>query len=109
LTNDPIVVIVGFILQGAFGQSMSWLLAVYTAERFPTEVRAAASGFCLHVGSLVGGVTPLVIAVLATYNDMGLAVAMLLGTSVGAASFCMALLAGPETRGTEFVAEPLVA
>lgn len=40
------VVVWGFIVQGAFGQAIYWLNPVYLAERFPTEVRAAASAFC---------------------------------------------------------------
>jgi hypothetical protein len=33
---------------------------------------------------------------------MGLASAMLAGIVVGAISFCLSLLAGPETKGTRF-------
>jgi len=35
--------------------------------------------------------------------------AMLIGTVVGAVSFCLARLNGPETKGTEFVPELVVA
>jgi hypothetical protein len=34
---------------------------------------------------------------------------MLICTTISAASFCLALLAGPETKGTEFVADLAVA
>jgi len=104
-TNDPIVVTVGFILQGAFGQAMYWLYPVYLAERFPTEVRAAATAFCYHAGAIVGGVIPPIITLMASHNGTGLAAAMLIWTTVGAASWCLALFLGPETRGTEFRAE----
>jgi len=107
--HDPVLVVIGFILQGVFGQSMSWLIAVYLAERFPTEVRAAASAFCFHIGAIAGGLTPLTITLVAGYNGMGLAMAMLICTTVAATSFCLALLAGPETKGTEFVADLVIA
>ena len=104
-TNDPIIVTVGFILQGAFGQSMYWLYPVYLAERFPTEVRGAASAFCYHTGAIVGGAIPPVITLMASHNGIGLATAMLIWTTVGAASWCVALFVGPETKGTQFRAE----
>ena len=33
-------------------------MPVYLAERFPTEVRGAATAFCYHTGAIVGGVIP---------------------------------------------------
>jgi SHS family lactate transporter-like MFS transporter len=104
-TNDPIIVISGFILQGAFGQSMYWLYPVYLTERFPTEMRGAATAFCYHSGALFGGVIPPVITLMAQHHNMGLATAMLIWTTVGAASFSVALFLGPETKGTQFRAE----
>jgi SHS family lactate transporter-like MFS transporter len=72
-------------------------------------VRAAASAFCYHVGAIFGGAVPPLVTLLAGYHDTGLAMAMLIGTMVGALSFSLALLSGPETKGTEFVPELLVA
>lgn len=104
-TNEPIIITVGFILQGAFGQAMFWLYPVYLAERFPTEVRGTATAFCYHAGAIVGGVIPPVITLMASDNGMGLARPMLIWTAVGAVSFCLALFVGPETKGIEFRAE----
>jgi len=104
-TNDPRIVTIGFILQGAFGQAMFWLYPVYLAERFPTEVRGVASAFCYHAGAIVGGVIPPVITLMASHNGVGLARPMLIWTAVGSASFCLALFVGRETRGTEFRVE----
>lgn len=101
LTKNPEVVVWGFVLQGAFGQAIYWLNPIYLTERFPTEVRAAASAFCYHVGAIFGGAVPPLMIVLAGYHGMGLAMAMLMGTIVGAVSFCLALLMGPETPGNE--------
>jgi MFS transporter, SHS family, lactate transporter len=109
LSSNPHVVVWGFILQGAFGQAMYWLNPVYLAERFPTEVRAAASAFCYHIGAIFGGAVPPLITLLAGYHHMGLAMAMLAGIVVGAISYCLALLAGPETKGTRFKADLTVA
>jgi MFS transporter, SHS family, lactate transporter len=77
-------------------------------ERFPTEVRGAASAFCYHIGAIFGGAVPVAVTLLAGHG-MGLATAMLSGTVVGAVSFCLAPLMGPETRGTRFVPDLVVA
>jgi MFS family permease len=73
------------------------------------EVRAAASAFCYHIGAIFGGAVPPLITLLAGYHHMGLAMAMLAGIVVGAISYCLALLAGPETKGTRFKADLTVA
>jgi SHS family lactate transporter-like MFS transporter len=109
LSSNPHVVVWGFIFQGAFGRAMYWLNPVYLAERFLTEVRAAASAFCYHIGAIFGGAVPPLVTLLAGYHDMGLAMAMLAGTVVGAISYCLALLAGPETKGTHLKADLTVA
>ena len=46
-----------------------------------------------------------------TYNflDLGFAIPMLVGTVVGAVSFILALLVGPQTKGTVMVSELVVA
>ena len=50
------MIVMFFALQGCFacggiyGQNPSYL-----SERFPTEVRATASGFCYHQGAIFGG------------------------------------------------------
>jgi SHS family lactate transporter-like MFS transporter len=72
-------------------------------ERFPTEVRATASGFCYHIGSVFGGLVPPAISYFAVEQQMGFATPILLGTVVAAASVIVALLFGPETKGKVFV------
>jgi MFS transporter, SHS family, lactate transporter len=67
-----------------------------------SDLRAAASAFCYHIGAIFGGVVPPVVTLLAGYHHMGLGIAMLAGTVLGAISFCLALLVGPETKGTRF-------
>jgi SHS family lactate transporter-like MFS transporter len=74
-------------------------------ERFPTEVRCTASGFCYHVGIMVGALVPPAISYFAVEQQMGFAVPMLIGTLVGAGSIIFALLISPETKGKVFAAE----
>ena len=81
----------------------------YLAERFPTEVRATASGFCYHQGAIFGGLTGPVIAYLALDWHLGFAIPMLIGTTVAAASLVAAMLMSPETRGKELVPDLVIA
>ena len=93
-----------FAAGGIYGQNASYL-----TERFPTEVRATASGFCYHQGAIFGGLMGPIIAYFAISWHLGFAIPMLIGTWVGLVSFIVALLAGPETHGTQMVAELSVA
>jgi SHS family lactate transporter-like MFS transporter len=109
-TQNYTMIVVFFGLQGLFaaggifGQNPSYL-----AERFPTEVRATASGFCYHQGAIFGGLTGPVIAVFAIDWHLGFAIPMAIGTLVGLASFIVALFLGPETKGKELVPDLVVA
>lgn len=109
-TQDYTMIVVFFGLQGLFaaggifGQNPSYL-----AERFPTEVRATASGFCYHQGAIFGGLTGPVIAIFAIDWHLGFAIPMAIGTLVGLASFIVALFLGPETKGKELVPDLVVA
>ena len=106
LTNDYTMIVVFFALQGCFaaggiyGQNAS-----YMTERFPTEVRATASGFCYHQDAIFGGLMGPIIAYAATSWQLGFAIPMLIGTWVGLASFIVALLCSPETKGKPMVAD----
>jgi SHS family lactate transporter-like MFS transporter len=104
LTSDLTWIIIGFVVQGLFGGALICLQPTLT-ERFPTEVRGTASGFCYHIGAVFGGLVPPVISYFAVEQQMGFAVPMLIGTVVGSASVVLALLISPETKGKVFVAE----
>jgi SHS family lactate transporter-like MFS transporter len=109
LTNDITWITLGFGLQGLFGGGgMQGQMPPYLNERFPTEVRATASAFCFHQGAIFGGLVPLVLTWFATHFQVGFAIPMLVGTTVGAASFALALLFGPETRGKEMVPDLVI-
>jgi len=72
-------------------------------------VRATASGFCYHQGAIFGGFVPLVLTYLATTWNLGFAIPMIIGTTVGCASLIVAVLLSPETRGKELVADVVLA
>ena len=52
----------------------------YLAERFPTEVRATASGFCFHQGAIWGGFCSPIVTYFALYWHLGFAIPMAIGT-----------------------------
>jgi SHS family lactate transporter-like MFS transporter len=99
LPNDLAWIIAGFVIQGFFVGSIVALNPSYLSERFPTEVRSTASGFCYHFGAVVGSFVPPVISYLAIEQHMGFGSPMLVGTVAGCASVVIALLISPETKG----------
>jgi SHS family lactate transporter-like MFS transporter len=109
LTSDINLIIFGFILQGLFGDALYGQNPSYLSERFPTEVRAAASAFCYHQGAIFGGLVAPVLTYFAINYNLGFGVPMLVGTVVGALSFVTALYFGPETKGKELVPDLVVA
>jgi SHS family lactate transporter-like MFS transporter len=110
MTHNYAMIVVFFAVQGAFGGGgMHVLYPAYLAERFPTEVRATASGFVYHQGAIFGGLVAPVITYFALNWHLGFAVPMMVGTILAAISVALAVLMGPETRGTRLVAELSVA
>jgi MFS transporter, SHS family, lactate transporter len=105
LTTDLSWIVLGFVIQGFFGGSVPALAPAYMTERFPTEVRTSASGFCYHVGLIFGGLVPPVVSYFAVEHRMGFAVPMLIGTIAGAVTMIGALLLSPETKGKVFVSD----
>jgi len=109
LTTDLTLIIAGFVLQGLFGDALYGQNPSYLSERFPTEVRAAASAFCYHQGAIFGGLVAPILSYFAINYNLGFGIPMLVGTAAGAISFVIALLLGPETRGKELVPDLVVA
>ena len=71
------------MLQGAAAAGgMQGQLATFMNERFPTEVRATASGFCYHQGAIWGGLVAPIIAYFANTWHLGYAIPMMIGTMV---------------------------
>jgi SHS family lactate transporter-like MFS transporter len=105
LAKDLTWIVTGFIIQGLFGGALQAIAPCYLAERFPTEVRSTASGFCYHFGAVVGGFVTPVASYVAVERHMGFAVPMLIGTLAGSVSVVLALLVSPETKGKVLGAE----
>ncbi|MGH7031965.1 MAG: MFS transporter, partial [Stellaceae bacterium] len=110
MTTSYTMIVIFFAIQGFFaGGGMYTQNPTYLAERFPTEVRATASGFCYHQGAIFGGLTVPVLTYLAATWNTGFATPMLIGTVFGAVMFIIALLFSPETRGRQLSAEVVLA
>jgi MFS transporter, SHS family, lactate transporter len=108
LTSDYLTLAIGFALQGLFGGAIYGQNPSYLSERFPTEVRATAAGFCYHQGAIFGGMVAPVLTYIAVNFHVGFGVAMMVGTTVGLISFIIAVLLGPETKGQVFHSDVVV-
>jgi MFS transporter, SHS family, lactate transporter len=104
-TTDPTWIILGFILQGVFGGAIYGQNPSYLCERFPTEVRATASGFCYHQGAIWGGLVAPVLTWFAVEQGMGFAMPMLISTTVFLVLVAITVLLGPETKGREITGD----
>ena len=106
LTDNYALIVTGMLLQGFFaGGGMNSQNASYMTERFPTEVRATASGFCYQVGIGIAGLVAPLITYIATTGHAGFAVPMLIAGVLGCVSFIFAVYFGPETKGKVLSAE----
>jgi MFS transporter, SHS family, lactate transporter len=108
LTSDPVWIIGGFLVQGVFAGAMYSQMPSYLTERFPTEVRATASGFCFHQAAIFGGSVAPILTWFAVNYQMGFAIPMLIGTTLGLVNVIVALLLSPETKGHVFTSDLVV-
>jgi MFS transporter, SHS family, lactate transporter len=108
LANDYLTLAIGFSVQGLFGGAIYGQNPSYLSERFPTEVRATAAGFCYHQGAIFGGLVAPVLTYIAVNYNVGFGVAMMVGTTLGLISFIIALLLAPETKGQVFESDVVV-
>jgi MFS transporter, SHS family, lactate transporter len=106
LTTNYTMIVVFFTLQGWFGGGgMHTQWPHYLSERFPTEVRATATGFCYHQGAIFGGLVGPVVTYFATTWHMGFAIPMMIGTIGGSCLLAIAMLFSPETKGRQMVSD----
>jgi MFS family permease len=101
----PFWIIAGFIAQGIFGGSIYGQNPSYLSERYPTEVRGAASGFVYHQGAIFGGLIAPALTYLAVDQKMGFALPMMYSTIGFLVLVSIAVLLGPETKGKQLTAE----
>lgn len=104
-TQNPALIVFGFILQGFFGGSIYGQNPSYLSERFPTEVRATASGFVYHQGAIWGGLVAPVLTYMAVEMKMGFALPMMISTMVFCAVVVVSIIMGPETKGKKLTAD----
>jgi len=109
LSDHYWVIVIGYVLLAGLNGGAGSLIPSYMTERFPTEVRATASAFCYHLGTIFGGIVPPLITYFAVNYDLGFSIPMLVGCVIGSVSWCLALYLGPETRGKEMSADLVLA
>jgi MFS transporter, SHS family, lactate transporter len=105
LTIDPIYIVSAFIAQGIFGGSIYGQMPSYLSERFPTEVRATASGFVYHQGAIWGGLVAPVLTYLAVQMNFGFAMPMMISTIFFLVLVVISVWLGPETKGKTLTAD----
>jgi SHS family lactate transporter-like MFS transporter len=104
-TTSYAALVIAFIVQGFFAGAVYGQNPSYLNERFPTEVRATAAGFCYHQGAIWGGLVGPLLAAWAATLSLGFAVPMLVVTVISEIVFIIALLLGPETKGMVMVSD----
>jgi MFS transporter, SHS family, lactate transporter len=110
LSGNFTIIAIAFVTMGLFaGGGMYGQVPSYLTERFPTEIRGTATGFCYHVGAIPGAMVPPILTYFAVSWHLGFAIPMLVGTLFGLLNFILSVLVGPETRGTEMVPDLIVA
>jgi MFS transporter, SHS family, lactate transporter len=105
LSTSYLAIVVFFVIQGAFLGAIYGQNPSYLCERFPTEVRSTASGFCYHQGAIWGGFTAPVLAIFAAGQPLGFTIPMLVATIGAAVVFVVVLTFGPETKGKVLVSD----
>jgi MFS transporter, SHS family, lactate transporter len=105
ITTSYAVLVAAFTIQGFFVGSIYGQNPAYLNERFPTEVRATAAGFCYHQGAIWGGLVAPLLAAWAATMPTGFTLPMLIVTTVFLLIFALALIVGPETKGKVLVSD----
>ncbi|MDE2580328.1 MAG: MFS transporter [Rhodospirillales bacterium] len=99
------MLVVAFTFQGLFLGAIYGQNPSYLAERFPTEVRATAAGFCYHQGAVWAGFAGPLLTAWAATQSSGFVMPMLYTTVGACAVFVVSLLLGPETKGSVLVSD----
>ncbi|WP_428485717.1 MFS transporter [Rhodopila sp.] len=105
LTSDYTLTVIAFTVQGFFFGGMYGQNPSYLTERFPTEIRATAAGFCYHQGAIWAGLAAPILTWFAAGQPGGFVMPMLVAQFGATLVFIVALLLGPETKGKAMAAE----
>ncbi|MBM6590231.1 MFS transporter [Brevibacterium sp. RIT 803] len=96
--TDPTALLIGGFFMGAFANGMLGGHGALLAEMYPTQVRATAQNVIFNIGRALGGLAPVVIALLA--DSFGFAFALALLPTIYIIQF-LAMFLLPEKRGIE--------
>jgi MFS transporter, SHS family, lactate transporter len=77
----------------------------WLSERYPTEVRATASGFVYHQGAVWGAFMAPMLTYFAVNQGMGYAKPMMYTTIITTVVYIIAVYLGPETKGKVMTAD----
>ena len=94
-----------FTVQGALLGSIYGQQPSYLSERFPTEVRATATGFCYHQGAVWAGFAGPLLTAWAIGLPDGFTRPMLYATLGACVVLVISLMFGPETKGSVLVSD----
>ena len=103
--TDHTLFLVYFLLFIAFFSGKDSLNPAWLSERFPTEVRATASGFVYHQGAVWGAAVAPILTYLAVDQGMGYVKPMMYSSIGFTIIYLIAVYLGPETKGTVMTAE----
>lgn len=96
--RDPSALLAGGFFMGAFANGMLGGHGALLAEMYPTAIRATAQNVIFNIGRALGGLAPMVIALLAGSLGFGFALALL--PLIYVIQF-LAMFLLPEKRGVE--------
>ena len=94
-----------FLLFICFFSGKDALNPAWLSERFPTEVRATASGFVYHQGAVWGAAVAPILTYFAVNQGMGFAKPMMYGAIGSLVVYIVSVYLGPETKGKVMTAE----
>ncbi|MGE4045660.1 MAG: MFS transporter, partial [Acetobacteraceae bacterium] len=97
--TDPTLFLVFFLLFICFFSGKDSLNPAWLSERFPTEVRATASGFVYHQGAVWGAAVAPVLTYFAVNQGMGFAQPMMYASMGWCIVYIISVYLGPETKG----------
>jgi MFS transporter, SHS family, lactate transporter len=103
--TDPTLFLGFFLLFICFFSGKDCLNPAWLSERFPTEVRATASGFVFHQGAIFGAAVAPILTYFAVNKGMGFVTPMMYGAIGSTIVFLIAVYLGPETKGMVMTAE----